>query len=112
MTLFVRNEQNKTIVDIEIFKEKDGDYEYIEISSSVMIREYTDELMTMVGNENDRVEQFIDDIEFLSELRGWLWEVYFNGQKSDVSKYNEVVSKVKEMLNDITERHNLLWVQD
>jgi hypothetical protein len=48
----------------------------------------------------------------IQELRGWLWETYFNGQKSDPSKYDDVIAVLRVMLKDVAQKYDLIYVED
>jgi hypothetical protein len=61
MVLYLRNEKNETLVDIEIYEKED----YVELSSIIIIEPYSKLLLTQKNKE-----QIIRDFEFLSELRG------------------------------------------
>ena len=110
MTLFLRNKDNRTIVDINIYIKTENDYKFIEISSSVDIFEYSNILLSL---PDKRITQgFINDISNLSELRGWLWEVYFSTKDNDPSEFQKVIEIVKENLKTISEDYNLIFVED
>lgn len=101
MTLYLRNKNGKTLVDIEIF-EKD---EYVELRSVVLIEQYS----LLLLKETDK-PQVITDFEFLSELRGWFWEKYCQTVENVV--YSEVVKSVKEILSEFAKRYDLYVIED
>lgn len=45
----------------------------------------------------------------LSQLRGWLWEVY---QKNETKNYEDIKRKVKEMLLEVAKEFDLYYVED
>jgi len=68
MTLFLRNKENRSIVDIDIYVKREEDKKYIELHSSVIIDTYSDFLMNNLANANE----IIDTFTHISDLRGWL----------------------------------------
>ena len=63
-------------------------------------------------NDTD-VLAFILDFEFLSEIRGWIWESYFNGKKNNsFDEYENILKKIEEMMKDVAHKFNLLYVTD
>ncbi len=103
MILFLRDSDNNTIVDVEIYK-KD---KYVELHSSVIISEYSKLLLA-----NSDKETTIRDFDKLSELRGWFWEVYAKGHHVPSEEYSEALNEVRSILKHIGERYNLILVED
>lgn len=101
MVIYLRNENKETLVDIEIY-EKDN---FIDLNSSVMIRGYSNLLLS----QQDK-EQVIADFDFISELRGWFHESYC--ESVDDFTINDVIKEVTEMLNKVALRYNLAVITD
>jgi hypothetical protein len=111
MILFLRNRNNNTIVDLECYVKRgevDNDYRFVELSVSVDILYYSAFLLENL----DRKEEVIVTFSHIQELRGWLWETYFNGQKSDPSKYDDVIAVLRVMLKDVAQKYDLIYVED
>ena len=111
MILFIRDKKNNSIVDLECWvktAQDDKDYKYIELSVTVDILYYSAFLLENL----DRKEEVITDFSGIQELRGWLWEVYFNGQRSDPSKYDDVLAKLRGMLKAVAQKYDLRYVED
>jgi len=111
MILFLRDQNNNTIVDLECWvktAEDNKDYKYIELSVTVDIFYYSVFLLTNPDKQSEIIRDFSD----IQELRGWLWEVYFNGQRSDPDKYADVLAKLREMLKTVANKYDLSYVED
>ena len=79
MTLFLRNEKNETILDLEVWVKTEDSYSFVELSSSIDINNYS--LMLIKNTDKEKQIEMISDFDELSELRGWLWEVFFMVKK-------------------------------
>lgn len=110
MTFFLRNQDNQTVVDIELFK-KDG---CVELNSTVCIKPYSQLLLEQLISEKDESEirRFIQEFDDLSELRGWLWESYFAVRKNTVEEFDNVSKELKEKLMTVAKKYNLRFVRD
>jgi len=112
MTIFLRDKNNKTIIETEVYSKKyeDIDDSHIEILSTVDIQNYS--LFLLDQKLSDQF-QFISLIETLSELRGWLWEVYFNGTKNTTDHLDEVRKKVENFYREVSGKFDdLSYVTD
>lgn len=112
MVLYLRNQKGQTIAEVEIYIDSNdiGDLQFIELSSSVDIRNYSNFLLSLQNSaEKERCIFLINDV---SNLRSWLWEVYFAGSNNDSNKYDDVVKEVKQYLTIIANRLNLNVVED
>lgn len=58
----------------------------------------------------DRKNDIIESFSFISDLRGWLWEVYFLCERNVPEKYNDVFKELKEILKSVAEDFNLFYV--
>lgn len=101
MVFYLRNEKRENLVDIEV-NQKD---EIVDIHSIVLIAPYSNLLL---NSENK--EQVIADFEFLSELRGWLWENYV--EQVDKAVLSDVVSIIRQTLRDYAQTYDLFVVED
>jgi hypothetical protein len=104
MTLFLRNKDNQTIVDIEIYANNN---DHPELKSVVVIESYSKLLLSLHRNQQ---YDCVDDFQEISELRGWLWERYMVQRPN--SSYMDVVKKLRPYLKDIAGKYNLMYVED
>lgn len=102
MTLFLRNDRNETIVDIELNEGENG----LDLRSVVIIETYS-ELLLKNLNISDEV---ISDFSELSELRGWFWEVFM--EMSDKPTFIDARKQVKTILTTIAKKYNLAYIED
>jgi len=108
MTLFLRNEKNETILDIDLYEKED----YIELNSTVCIEPYSKLLLEVFSEDSKKAAKLIKKFDELQELRGWLWEVYFLGGKNTNKEFYNVLKAVKEMLKKVADEYNLYYVED
>jgi hypothetical protein len=108
MILFLRDQNNDTIADIECFIETEDDNRFIELHSSIDIHNYSKYLLNNLDNSREIIRIF----DYLSELRGWLWERFFMGSKNDPEKYDEVIEILRKLLKGIAEKYKLHYVED
>lgn len=102
MTLFLRNKDNRTIVDIELnFNTDTGD-----LHSHVVIDTYSKLLIENIDNH----KQVIYDFQEISELRGWFWEVYM--ESADQPNFADCKAKVKGFLMTLADRYDLYYTED
>lgn len=107
MIFFLRNQNNKTVFEVEIWINKIDDYSFVEISPSVNIENYS----FMLLNSKQKFEM-IADFDELEGLRGWLWEVFFAGKKNEAKYYDEIIEELRGILQEKAEKYNLILVQD
>ena len=109
MVLYLRDKKD-TIVDIEIFKAREEQHDYVDIRCSIDIVNYSIKLLSM--NSDDQI-QFINYIDELSEISGWLWEVYFMGKKNDNHhNYEDILEQVKNTMGKVAEKFGLIFITD
>jgi hypothetical protein len=112
MIFYLRNENNENIVDVEVWvKTPESGGEYVELSSTILIKPYSKLLLDNLNKKN----KIMDDFESLSELRGWLWERYFMVNKNTNfhgSQIDDVVKKLKVILTKIAKDYKLTLVED
>jgi len=110
MTLFLRNEKNQTILDLDVWVKTEDSNSFVEISSSVDISNYS---QMLIKNTDSKIQQeMIKDFDELSELRGWLWEVFFMGGRNEPKEFDLVVTELKQILKTVAEKYGLFVVQD
>ena len=109
MTLFLRDDKDNTIVDLEVWVKKEDGNEFVDISCSIVISHYSKLLLSI---EKHKQQQFIDTFDEISGLRGWLWEVYFMGGDNDPKEYKNVLNEVRQMLSAVANRYGLRVVED
>ena len=102
MTIFLRNDKNRSVVDIEVNSGKSN----MDIHSIVVIDAYS---KVLLANLN-RSDEVVEDFQSISELRGWFWEVYM--ESVEAPNFNEVIIKIRDMLIPIAEKYNLNYIVD
>lgn len=108
MVLYIRDKNNKTLVDIEVWVATENENKYVELSSTIDIENYSNFL---INNLNKHVK-IIHDFSNLSELRGWLWERYFIVGKNDGSQIDDVIDKLKVILKKVCKDYKLNLIFD
>ncbi len=104
MIHYLRDENNNTILDVEVYSDNEDDYKYVELKASVIIDNYSLFLLS-IEDINEKFD-FINIINELSELRGWLWEVYEDNKPENIN------AEVERMLTEAGEKINLIYVKD
>lgn len=108
MIFFIRNKENRTIVDCEVYiKEEDGN-EFIELHSVICIDYYSEFLLK---NQN-QAKEIIQDFNALQSLRGWLWESFFAGTENNPKEYDNVIIALTERFLNIAKKYNLMFITD
>lgn len=102
MTIFLRNNKNQTIVDIEFNDSKKG----MDLHAAVEIDTYS---KLLLDNLN-RKEEVIEDFNNISQLRGWFWEIYM--ELTDEPTFNDAIAQIKNKLIPIAEKYKLNYVTD
>lgn len=111
MVIYLRNEQNHTVVDIEVWEKSEWlsptkRVNYVEVKSSVIIGPYSHILMNNV-DKNKVINVFAE----LSQLRGWFWESYKKTENKE-PRVSDVVKAIHNMLVPIAKEFKLNIVQD
>ena len=104
MILFIRNNKNQTIVDLEIY-ERDG---YVKMGITIDIANYSALLLEKI----EMAEEIIGDFDSITELKGWLWEVHFKGAQNTADKFEEALKVIKDILVKTSEKYDLMYVED
>ena len=108
MILFLRNQKNRTIVDIECFVKTEDGRKFVELHADVAIDTYSKFLLENL----DRKDEIIEDFSAMSELRGWLWERYFMGGDNDPEEYQNIIEILRKELKKLAEFYDLSYVED
>jgi len=108
MILYLRNIRNDSIVDIECYVETEDGSSFVELHSLVDIKHYS---VFLLMNPKKQIE-IIRDFSDIQELRGWLWETYFLGGKNDPEKYNDIIARLRKVLQEVAEKYDLSYVED
>ncbi len=102
MTLFLRNDENQSVVDIEInFKISSQD-----LHSSVSIEHYSKVLLDNLNRSDEVIRDFTE----IDELRSWFWEDYM--EFADKPSQKECVEHVEKKLILLANKYNLFYVTD
>jgi len=108
MILFLRNDKNESIVDLECFVKTEDDRKFVELHATVVIEPYSKFLLDNLDKKDD----IISDFSKVSELRGWLWESYFMGGDNDPEEYQNIIKLLREELQKMAEYYKLSYVED
>ena len=108
MILFLRNQKNQSIVDLECFVKTEEGRKFVELHATVIIEPYSNFLLENI----DRAEDIISDFSKVSELRGWLWESYFMGGDNDPEEYQNIIEILRKELKKLAEFYDLSYVED
>lgn len=104
MILFLRNKNNQTIFEADIYVSDD----VVELHSTVDIENYSKLLTSNLDRENEIIRTFDE----LSELRGWMWERYFSSKKNKPKELNNVIDEVRNRLTKVAKSLSLSVVTD
>jgi len=104
MTIYLRDRDNNTLLDISIWEKGDDG---VDLRSNVIIKHYSKFLLENPYRRHEVIKVFDD----LSELRGWLHERYLSVENSTATK-DQVIIKVTEMLKIIAKDFKLNVVTD
>ncbi len=105
MTIYLRTQNNRTLVDIEIWKAKDGNF--FEIKVGIPIEEYSNFLLLNQNQSGTVIECFSD----IDNMPGWYWENYIEKKPSHTMK--EVVEEINKLfLLPISKHFNLEIIKD
>jgi hypothetical protein len=112
MTLYLRDEKNKTLFEAEVWVKTEYEpnlkYSFVELSPTVHIDTYSKFLLENQG----KAKKIIEDFNNLSELRGWLWERFFMTGKNDGTQIDDVVDKLKVILGKVAKDYKLYLIGD
>lgn len=98
-TYFLRDKFNQTIVDCEVSKK--------DVHCAINISNYT-KFYTSLYDEDEAIALgFRDDIDEISEIRGWWWE-----REEDDPKWKSIDEFVDSVFSDTAEHWQLNYVKD
>jgi hypothetical protein len=122
MTLFLRNKNNDTILDLELWVKTEDGKSFVELSSNIDIKNYSYLLINqpddfkhpddVVGEISNKQLEIIATFDHLSELRGWLWEVYFMTKQNTPEEYDNILKELRTFLGNIAKEYDLIYVED
>lgn len=104
MVHFIRNNENRTIIECEVVTHKN------DLSAAVNIREFVAKMKELHKWIQD---DFTEDIASLAEIRGWWWE-----QAEDSGDYASIDDFVSEKFKAVVNKYNngdfehLIYVTD
>jgi len=100
MVHYLRNEKNGNVIEVST----NGD----DLSSNVYIHTFSMELRELIkeGDEG-RVDNFVDGIEWLSEIRGWWFE-----KESLAGNWDDIDAFVEVKMRDYGNQLCLFYVSD
>lgn len=105
MILYLRNENNETVVDMEIFTNSD---DITDVICTVMIKPYTEILLK---DKYTNKEKVANDFDKISEIRSWFWESYMLGKNQPVDP-GSVINAIKKYLEPFRLEYSLYYVTD
>ncbi len=97
MVHFLRNENNRTIIECEVYKD--------DLSAGTSIENYSTMLIDL--HNKDLHHPFISDISQLDQIRGWWWEM-----AKDSGDYKSIDDFVKEKFMEVAKKYDLNYVTD
>ncbi len=98
-TYFLRNKSNLTIVDCEVSKS--------DLSCAINITNYTKYYTSLYKEDKDQALNFRDDIDSISEIRGWWWE-----REEDDPKWKSINEFIDSVFKSYAEKWDLIYVTD
>lgn len=103
MTIYLRDENNNTLVDISVWEKHNSP----DLRSDVIIKNYSKFLLENYYRRHEIIKVFDD----LSEMRGWLHEVYLSVENKNATK-EDVIKRVKLILQGVCNNFKLNIVTD
>lgn len=103
MTLFLRTQENKSLIEIEVFEKDD----HIDLSAAIYLQNYSEWLLS---NNLDVQKQIIEDFDDLMEIRGWLWEQ--QEIENEPVNFEKIRKAVQKWMEEIRDRYGLYYVED
>lgn len=105
MVIFLRDKNNRDIWEIEIY-EKNGS---VDISTAIYLKEYSLKLFTIgIG----KLIEFVDDMTYLTELRGIFFESCDENFKRARNDYSFAIEYIREIVKRIGKKYDLRVVED
>lgn len=110
--LFLRNQDNESIVDCSIYRDKNeihGNW-YVELNCTVDIKSYS---KLLLGLNEEKQTEAIADFDEIQELRGWLWEKFlFPNNNGTEEQLHATIEEVRTHFADIAAKYGLGVVED
>ncbi len=97
MVHFLGNENNRTIIECEVYKD--------DLSAGTNIENYSTMLIDL--HNKGLHHPFISDISQLDQIRGWWWEM-----SKDSGDYKSIDDFVKEKFMEVAKKYDLNYVTD
>ena len=115
MVIYLRTPQNKSIFEAEIYNKKademgESDASFTELHTTVYVRDYSLFLINLAPAHKQL--KFLNTMDTLSELRGWMWEIYFMTKKNRGQDKDDIIEKVRETFRAVAEEFGLNVVED
>lgn len=109
MTFFIRTKDNNVIADVEIFVDKSTSN--VDVGIAINIKNYSTLLIEADGVQR---QEIIQQFHALSELRGWLFEVFLPAYKewSLQETKNAVAANVRKGMKEICDKLDLWFVEE
>jgi hypothetical protein len=104
MTIYLRNEQNNSLLDLEVWKTKDNQFE---VRAGIPIAAYSELLLSSPKEDQDYI---IEAFEDLDNLRAWYWERF--NEMNPGHTFKQLTEAIMEILKPIAERLKLYIVTD
>lgn len=110
MIFQIRAKDIGTMVDIETYITSKELGSYTELRTWISIKEYTEYLL----NIKDSIKQleFCIMIDEVSEMRGWLWEVYKPSKKTNEEQMNDIILHIKTVFKNICNMFERLYINE
>ncbi len=103
MTIYLRNENNRTVVDMELWENKESG---MDLRVATNLRTYSEILL----NNIERKDEVIEDFNSIDEMRGWFHEVYM--EMAESPNFKEAREEVEAKLFMAAKKYNLHIVTD
>jgi|TARA_R110000796_G_scaffold742_5_gene2779 hypothetical protein len=113
MIFYLRNKENKTLFEAEVwvkteYEPNNLEYSFVELSPTINITNYSNLLLSNPKKQN----KIISDFDNLSELRGWLWERFFMTEKNTPIQIDNVINKLQVILSKVARDYELNLITD
>ena len=111
MIFFLRDKDtDETIADIEYYINDIDGYKFLELKPIIMLQPYSYKLLEI--KDKTEKNEFIYLMDFVSELRGWLNETYFQGRQNTIEEYDDVLEAIRKILKNVAQRTDTYLVED
>lgn len=108
MTLFLRDNGNRDVAEVEIYEKTEDGKKFTELSSVVSIGQFSALLLTKI---NDPIlVQMIDNFDFLQEIRGWYYESFLTEHKD--ATFDESLEQIRKFMQQMAKAYGLGYTED